>query len=97
MADAGYDYRNPLAPPVDPRLRDAPKHEAIRTAARDITCKKRTNLVGIWFAVETAYQKQAVDKHRERLNTVRHVIAEATRDNRRSPAPSSAHQGLPTS
>ncbi|GLF99879.1 hypothetical protein [Streptomyces yaizuensis] len=79
MAAAGYDYRDPLVPPGDPQLRDAPEKEAVRAALQDIACKKQTNLTGTWFAVETAYQKRTVDRNRAELESVRQTITNALR------------------
>lgn len=61
MAGAGYDTPNPLqigsladikAPSTSPA--------EIRTAVADIACKHETNLVGVWSAVDAAYQKEAI-------------------------------------
>ncbi|WP_437068827.1 hypothetical protein [Streptomyces sp. enrichment culture] len=67
MAGHGYDYADPLAPLGDPALSGATSPRAVATATTDIRCKKATNLVGIWFAVESAYQRRLIDDHHDRL------------------------------
>ncbi|MFF4160637.1 hypothetical protein [Streptomyces sp. NPDC001678] len=37
--------------------------EEIRTARADMACKERTQLVGIWAGVETAYQQDLLRQH----------------------------------
>ncbi|WP_329377857.1 hypothetical protein OG625_08360 [Streptomyces sp. NBC_01351] len=40
---------------------------AVVVAVKDVACKREVNLVGVWAAVETAYQNQLVDEHAETL------------------------------
>ncbi|MDO0938924.1 hypothetical protein QQY66_47120 [Streptomyces sp. DG2A-72] len=67
MAHSGYEYTDPLAPLADPGLSGSTSARTIGTATTDIRCKKSTNLVGVWFAVESAYQKQLIDQNSEQL------------------------------
>jgi hypothetical protein len=61
MAGAGYRYADPLAAAADPAfIRPLDQHE-IDVATTDIGCKASTNLVGVWFTVESAYQQRAID------------------------------------
>jgi hypothetical protein len=71
MADSGYDYADPLAPLADPALTGSTGRRTVATATADLRCKRRTNLVGIWFTVESAYQKRLVEQHSEELAAVR--------------------------
>lgn len=48
----------------------APSRQEIAQARADVACKARTNLVGVWFAVESAYQKAAIAGHGEELDQV---------------------------
>lgn len=69
MKAGGYSYKAPLdAPGDDPRF-NGPKasREEIVMAVKDVSCKKKTNLVGVWFSVESAYQKQIIEKNQEAL------------------------------
>ncbi|MFD8631607.1 hypothetical protein [Streptomyces sp. NPDC059533] len=45
--------------------RGGPK--AVTAAKADVACKREVNLVGIWAAVEKAYQERLVDEHAEAL------------------------------
>lgn len=61
MRRQGFQYRTTLDVMDDVRWEDAvfSALEA-RTAFADVACKKETNVAGIWLAVETAYQLQAI-------------------------------------
>ncbi|MFD5145622.1 hypothetical protein [Streptomyces sp. NPDC058401] len=41
--------------------------KAVTAAKADVACKREVNLVGIWAAVETAYQKRLVEEQAETL------------------------------
>lgn len=49
---------------------DPPPAE-IAQAETDVACKNQTNLVGVWFAVESGYQHIAIARNAERLDTIR--------------------------
>lgn len=63
MAKAGYHYADPLRAAGDPAFSRAaqPSAQQLAVAAADIACKASTNLVGVWFTVECAYQRRAID------------------------------------
>ncbi|WP_328969049.1 hypothetical protein [Streptomyces sp. NBC_00239] len=44
---------------------------AVAVATRDVACKREVNLVGIWAAVETAYQQRLVEEQAETLAAYR--------------------------
>jgi hypothetical protein len=71
MAARGYAYPGPLDPPADRRFRGPVSATEIATAAADIACKRRTNLLGVWSAVETAYQLPQIAANRTALEQVR--------------------------
>jgi hypothetical protein len=71
MRAEGYDYGDPLDPPADPTLGERRTREAIDTALADIRCKVETNLVGVWFAVESVYQRRSVEANHEALETIK--------------------------
>ncbi|SNQ48533.1 conserved hypothetical protein [Frankia canadensis] len=71
MHGHGYDYATPLDAAADPRFRDGPvSRTEITVATTDIACKKQTNLVGVWFAVEAALQKPRVAANRTALENI---------------------------
>ncbi|MQS36205.1 hypothetical protein [Streptomyces katsurahamanus] len=74
MAQRGYAYDNPFAPARDKRLRADGKAKEIRVAVADIACKEKTNLVGIWYAVESAYQRQSIRKNAATLTSAKATI-----------------------
>ncbi|MGW2485701.1 hypothetical protein ACWCV9_00585 [Streptomyces sp. NPDC001606] len=45
-----------------------PSRSEIAQARADVACKARTNLVGVWFAVESAYELAAIAEHRAELD-----------------------------
>lgn len=72
MARGGFDYPQPWAANdqsrwKDPRNRD----EQILTAATDVACKLEVNLVGLWVAVESAYQLRLMQPLGEALASAR--------------------------
>ncbi|WP_290062214.1 hypothetical protein [Amycolatopsis solani] len=73
MRAGGFAYDDPLAPPADPRWAGPGKPAAaeIATATADLECKRRTNLVGVWFTAETAVQRGLVDGNRAALESIR--------------------------
>ncbi len=61
MAEAGYHYADPLATAADPSFAETVNGQQIAVALADIDCKASTNLVGIWYTIESAYQRRAID------------------------------------
>ncbi|ABW11799.1 conserved hypothetical protein [Parafrankia sp. EAN1pec] len=67
-----FDYPTPLAAAGDPRFRSGPVSAAeITVATTDIACKRQTNLVGVWFTVESEIQRPEVAANREPLERIR--------------------------
>lgn len=65
--------------------------EEIRTARADVTCKERTQLVGIWAGVETAYQQALLRQHAVEIEGIerqrQHQLAKATETIRMTESP----------
>ncbi|MFJ2263761.1 hypothetical protein ACIOKD_36660 [Streptomyces sp. NPDC087844] len=71
MRASELDYAGPLDPPKDPRFQGAVLSAAERNTARtDVSCKRRTNLVGVWFTAEAAVQRSLIDRNHEALARV---------------------------
>ncbi|MYZ11635.1 hypothetical protein GT028_30395 [Streptomyces sp. SID2999] len=69
MKERGFSYTDPLAAIDDKRFRGTdPSSAEIKVATADVACKKKTNLVGVWFSVETRFEKAAIRKNAARLN-----------------------------
>jgi hypothetical protein len=68
MRTAGYTYPRPLDPAGDPRFQHALSPAEIATAKADVACKQRTNLVGVWFAAESARQRTLIDANQPALD-----------------------------
>jgi hypothetical protein len=77
MAAHGYHYANPIAAATDPRwnLTKPATRPEVRTAVTDVTCKQKTNLVGVEYAVETALQKTSIEQHARALAPLRTLTA----------------------
>lgn len=73
MHDKGFDYSTPANAIGDPRFQSAATVSAleISTAKADVTCKMHVNLVGVWSAVETAYQVRLINQNRAALDAIR--------------------------
>ncbi|MFJ7270546.1 hypothetical protein ACIQV3_28575 [Streptomyces sp. NPDC099050] len=69
MAKAGYKVTSPLQATKELGFSgDALSSPAAVTAARaDVRCKQEVNLIGVYYAVTTAYQRQQTEKHGETL------------------------------
>lgn len=77
MSESGFDYADPYGPPDDPRFRGALSPLEIATARADVACKERTNLVGVWWSIESARQTSAIAANRAALDlTARAIGAE---------------------
>ncbi|WP_030313773.1 hypothetical protein [Streptomyces sp. NRRL B-3229] len=70
MRKNGYTFSTPLEP-LRTRLSASPTASEIHMAESDVACKKKTNLVGIWVAVESTVQKSLIEKNQEGLTQVR--------------------------
>lgn len=71
MRTAGFSYPGPLDPSADPRFRHALSRTEVAVAHADLACKQRTNLVGVWFAVESGRQQSLIDANRPALDLTR--------------------------
>ena len=60
LARTGYRYADPLTAAADPAFTGPADQHEIDVAAADIACKSSTNLVGVWFTVEAAYEARAI-------------------------------------
>ncbi|MFJ4792878.1 hypothetical protein [Kitasatospora purpeofusca] len=76
MKEKGQTYASPVDAVGDERWFSSPTATApeIAAATADIGCKQQNNVVGIWFAVETAYQDRAVQADLKRLEQTRKAI-----------------------
>ncbi|WP_051852261.1 hypothetical protein [Streptomyces aureocirculatus] len=80
MEVAGYPYDTPVEAAADPAWRTTEataRERAVATA--DARCKKRHNVVGIWYAVDVAYQKRDIGKHAGQLARIQRDISERQR------------------
>lgn len=69
MKRRGYSYAT-IWQPNDAKWPDPAGQEEIATATADVACKAETDLVAVWFRVETAYQSQIVQERAEELAAV---------------------------
>ncbi|MFC8359401.1 hypothetical protein ACFUIY_05935 [Streptomyces griseorubiginosus] len=60
MRKRGYSYAAPTdAPGKDPRFTGpAPTRQERALAEADVACKRQTNVIGVWFTVDTGYQRR---------------------------------------
>ena len=67
-ADAGFSYAGPWAANTDSHWReDIVTDQERLVATADVTCKLETNLIGIWNAVDAAYQERIIERDAELL------------------------------
>ncbi|RPF34210.1 hypothetical protein [Streptomyces sp. TLI_185] len=81
MAKSGYQAKEPMKAAEELGFTDAELAgpEAITAATVDVACKKKTNLVGTYYAVQSAYQRRLVEEHAETLNLARQQLRDRLR------------------
>ncbi|MCF0077435.1 hypothetical protein [Streptomyces lomondensis] len=62
MKNKGLNYKDPLAAISDPEWQKSLKPTAheLKVATADAACRHKENVVGVWYAVDYAYEKQAL-------------------------------------
>jgi len=73
MKVRGLDYPGPLVAAEDRRFRGPVSAAEIATATADIDCKQKTNLVGVWFTVESGYQRPEIAANQDALDKIRRL------------------------
>jgi len=72
MAQHGYHYTAPYDAGNDTQWNTPePTAKELRVASTDVGCKAKTNVVGIWYAVEVALQRQMISANQQHLNQVK--------------------------
>ncbi|MFJ5777717.1 hypothetical protein [Streptomyces sp. NPDC093094] len=73
MKEKGYDYRGPMEAGDDTSFQnsDTVSRREIQVAEADVACKREHNLIGVWYAVEVAYQERAVEQNQQQLDTLK--------------------------
>ncbi|MEU4086918.1 hypothetical protein [Streptomyces aureus] len=75
METRGFSYPDPLAATGDTAWRTRTASAKEKAAARaDADCKRRNNVVGVWYAVDAALQRQAIHKHSAALARIKKGI-----------------------
>jgi hypothetical protein len=76
MDKTGYRYADPMAVMGDPAFdTDPAAAREIAIALADIRCKEQTNVVGVWFTVESAYQQREITANRAGYQAIRSAIS----------------------
>ncbi|HEU5357138.1 MAG TPA: hypothetical protein VFU65_21890 [Actinocrinis sp.] len=77
MAAKGYDYATPYDAGNDHRWATAaPTAVEIQAATADVACKQKTNLIGVWYAVDRALQTSMINAQQQQLDAVKDGIAQ---------------------
>ncbi|MER5205074.1 hypothetical protein [Streptomyces sp. NPDC002825] len=76
MGKAGYTVHDPVKAAMEMGFseRELSSGRAITAAKADVRCKQQVNLVGVRYAVTTAYQKQLIEKHAETLSLAKEQL-----------------------
>jgi hypothetical protein len=74
MKQNGFDYANPQAAANAswPGKAAGPQEKA--TAAADLSCRKQTNVVGVWVAVLSGYERELINSNATKLAGVKTAI-----------------------
>ncbi|MYW05633.1 hypothetical protein [Streptomyces sp. SID3343] len=70
MARSGYRYRD-IWEPNKTFGGERASNEELSTALADVGCRKETNLTGTLLAIESAYQKRAIEENSEALEKIK--------------------------
>lgn len=79
MAEKGYRVSDPISPHEALGLKseaDFGSAQAIAAAKQDVVCKKRTDLVALWYTAEVGFQKELMEEHAETLSQVKAELDE---------------------
>ena len=71
MSAHGYSYSNPFQPAASVNQSAPPTQAEIQTAMTDVACKRKTNLLGITYAVQADYQNALIDKYAPELAQIK--------------------------
>ena len=75
MRDLGFSYPDPMAANNDSAFAtEEPTEDEMRVAVADVRCKRTVGVVEVWSAVESAYQRRAIDAHHDQLELIRQAI-----------------------
>ncbi|MGY0487264.1 hypothetical protein [Streptomyces sp. WG-D5] len=73
MKEKGYTYADPMKASDDPQWQKTttatPREQQVASA--DVACKRKYNVLGVWYAVDVAYQKQMIEQNAEALDDVK--------------------------
>jgi hypothetical protein len=70
MKSDGFDFATPMAAAAA-AWPATPDSTEIATAIADVRCKSKTNLPGVWLAVEAAYQRRLISSNESQLAELR--------------------------
>jgi hypothetical protein len=82
MKESGYNYASPMEAGADhPEWTRAryPNQAEIQAAVTDVTCKQKTNLIGLWFTIEKGYEEAAIQKQIQELTHIKESWTAAAR------------------
>ncbi|MEU0950064.1 hypothetical protein ABZ379_46580 [Streptomyces canus] len=76
MRQYGYTYADPTRAPGKSAEFTGPTvtKAEIAVAGRDVECKRRTNVIGVWSSVDAAYQRRAMNENARELAAVKRDI-----------------------
>lgn len=80
MAARGYSFHDPKQAMASFNISTAtPSQREIDATVADVTCKDRTGLVRVWFAVEYRLEEAAIQRHILALDAIRAKLAQVQR------------------
>jgi hypothetical protein len=76
MRQYGYAYADPTRAPGKGAEFTGPtaNRAEIVVAGKDVECKRRTNVIGIWSSVDAAYQRRAMSEKTRELAAIKRDI-----------------------
>ncbi|MEU0414668.1 hypothetical protein ABZ307_43830 [Streptomyces griseorubiginosus] len=76
MRQYGYSYADPTRAPGKAAEFTGPTatEAEIAVAGKDVECKRRTNVIGVWSSVDAAYQRRAMKENARELAAIKRDI-----------------------
>jgi len=80
MKDKGYHIADPISAVSVVNLNGPVTPAEIQQAVTDVACKQTVGLIGVWFAVESAYQRRLIEQNSQQLDAVRKLLDDKLRN-----------------
>lgn len=78
MKQKGYVFADPFEPAGGWDMDNPATDQEIQTAVDDVMCKQQTNLIGVWYTIQVAYEDQLIQQNILALSEFQQAWVDAT-------------------